>query len=87
MNKRMKKKYELMNKLSQLEGMLDYAICEMIRQARVIEQMERVNSRNAQVINERFEQLESANKVLRVDLDKGILSFKKGQKKSLFSRR
>lgn len=87
MNKRMKKKYELMNKLSQLEGMLDYAICEMIRQNRVIEQMERVNSRNAQVINERFEQLESANKVLRVDLDKGILSFKKGQKKSLFSRR
>ena len=58
MNKRIKKKRELENKVKYIESMLDYAIHEIIRQDKVIEDMQQVNSRNVQATNSRFDYLE-----------------------------
>lgn len=74
MNKRIKKKRELETKVKQLESMLDYAIHEIIRQDKVIEEMQQVNSRNVQATNSRFDYLE-----------KRIAE--KSSKKSWFSRK
>lgn len=74
MNKRIKKKRALETKVKQLESMLDYAIHEIIRQDKVIEEMQQVNSRNVQATNSRFDYLE-----------KRIAE--KSSKKSWFSRK
>ncbi|MEY8462504.1 hypothetical protein [Streptococcus merionis] len=58
MNKRIKKKRSLENRVNQLETMLDYAIHEIIRQDKVIAELEKVSSRNTQATNSRFDQLE-----------------------------
>lgn len=58
MNKRIKKKRELESKVKQLDTMLDYAIHEIIRQDREIEELKQINSRNAQAANSRFDYLE-----------------------------
>ncbi|HFU3947539.1 TPA: hypothetical protein ACGPAJ_002224 [Streptococcus suis] len=38
--------------------MLDYAIREIIRQDKEIEELEQINSRNAQATNSRFDKIE-----------------------------
>ncbi|HEL1705890.1 TPA: hypothetical protein TXT40_002286, partial [Streptococcus suis] len=48
MNKRIRKKRELEGKVKQLETMLDYAIREVIRQDKEIEELKQVSSRNTQ---------------------------------------
>jgi hypothetical protein len=58
MNKRTKKKRELEGKVKCLETMLDYAIREIIRQDKQIEELKQINSRNAQATNSRFDKLE-----------------------------
>ncbi|HEO3953250.1 TPA: hypothetical protein ACG17D_001504 [Streptococcus agalactiae] len=58
MNKRIKKKRELEDKVKWLETMLDYAIHEIIRQDKELEELKHINSRNAQATNSRFDYLE-----------------------------
>ena len=58
MNKRIKKKRELEGKVKCLETMLDYAISEIIRQDKQIEELKQINSRNAQATNSRFDKIE-----------------------------
>ncbi|HGD3283500.1 TPA: hypothetical protein ACIOEL_001600 [Streptococcus agalactiae] len=76
MNKRIKKKRALEDKVKQVETMLDYAIHEIIRQDKEIEELKQINSRNAQATNARFDKVEEDIKAL-----------KKMQKKSWFSRK
>ncbi|HEN5743029.1 TPA: hypothetical protein ACULOY_000576 [Streptococcus agalactiae] len=76
MNKRIKKKRALEDKVKQVETMLDYAIHEIIRQDKEIEGLKQINSRNAQATNARFDKVEEDIKAL-----------KKMQKKSWFSRK
>ncbi|HEL2003150.1 TPA: hypothetical protein TY286_001681 [Streptococcus suis] len=58
MNKRIKKKRELEGKVKCFETMLDYAIREIIRQDKELEELKQINSRNAQATNLRFDYLE-----------------------------
>ena len=58
MNKRIKKKRELEGKVKYLESMLDYAIREVIRQDKEIEELKQVSSRNTQATNSRFDKIE-----------------------------
>ena len=58
MNKRIRKKRELEGKIKQLETMLDYAIHEIIRQDKEIEELKQVSSRNTQATNSRFDKIE-----------------------------
>lgn len=58
MNKRIKKKRELEGKVKYLESMLDYAIHEIIRQDKEVEELKQISSRNAQATNSRFDYLE-----------------------------
>ncbi|MDW8725818.1 hypothetical protein Q7W11_02275 [Streptococcus suis] len=58
MNKRIKKKRELESKVKWLESILDYAVCEIIRQDKEIEELKQINSRNAQATNVRFDYIE-----------------------------
>lgn len=58
MNKRIKKKRDLEGKVKYLESMLDYAIHEIIRQDKEIEELKQISSRNAQATNSRFDYLE-----------------------------
>lgn len=74
MNKRIKKKRALEGKVKWLESMLDYAIYEIIRQDKEIEELKQVSSRNAQATNARFD-----------DLEKKVAD--KLSKKSWFSRK
>ncbi|HEM5625989.1 hypothetical protein HO918_00045 [Streptococcus suis] len=74
MNKRIIKKRELEGKVKWLESMLDYAIHEIIRQDKELEELKQINSRNVQATNSRFDKIEKqvANS---------------NAKKSLFSRK
>ncbi|HEL1933655.1 hypothetical protein V2H22_01840 [Streptococcus suis] len=58
MNKQIRKKRELEGKVKQLETMLDYAIREVIRQDKEIEELKQVSSRNTQATNSRFDKIE-----------------------------
>lgn len=58
MNKRIIKKRELEGKVEYLKTMLDYAIHEIIRQDKEIEELKQVSSRNAQATNSRFDKIE-----------------------------
>lgn len=58
MNKRIKKKRELEGKVKYLESMLDYAIHEIIRQDKEIEELKQISSRNTQATNSRFDKIE-----------------------------
>ena len=57
-NKRINKKREFEGKVKRLEIMLDYAIREIIRQDKEIDELKQINSRNAQATNSRFDKLE-----------------------------
>ncbi|MFM0714231.1 hypothetical protein P7J19_08550 [Streptococcus suis] len=58
MNKRIKKKRYLEDKVKWLESTLDYAIREIIRQDKEIEELKQINSRNTHATNARFDKLE-----------------------------
>ena len=57
-NKRINKKREFEGKVKRLEIMLDYAIREIIRQDKEIDELKQINSRNAKATNSRFDKLE-----------------------------
>lgn len=85
MNKRMKKK-QLKNQVQGTKEAVDilFNIVKKVLDENTflkyrIEKLESLESRNVQAINERFEQLEAENKVLRRELDK-----LKQAKRSLF---
>ena len=77
MNKRTKKKRELEGKVKYLETMLDYAIHEIIRQDKELEELKRINSRNAQATNVRFDKIEK--QVANSNAKKSWLSRKQGK--------
>ena len=74
MNKRIKKKRELEGKVKYLESMLDYAIHEIIRQDKEIEELKQISSRNTQATNSRFDKIEK--QVANSDTKKSWLSRK-----------
>ncbi|HFI0135920.1 TPA: hypothetical protein ACGOZZ_001767 [Streptococcus suis] len=92
MNKQMKKKYELENRIRLLEAHVDYLIHQN-------DQLQETVERNAQATNsvvttittglvefeERISRLESDNKSMRADLDKGLIEFSK-RKKAFWKR-
>lgn len=89
MNKRIKKKW---SRIARLEAKVAQLMAEKILlteslKARIKaheELEERVNV-NTLATNNRFDQMESENKALRIDLEKGVLEFRK-PKKSWFGR-
>ncbi|MEG3234989.1 hypothetical protein [Streptococcus suis] len=58
MKKRIKKKRYLEDKVKWLESTLDYAIHEIIRQDKELEELKQINSRNVQATNSRFNKIE-----------------------------
>lgn len=58
MNKRIRKKRELEGEVKYLKTMLDYAIHEIIRQDKELEELKQINSRNVQATNSRFDKIE-----------------------------
>ena len=54
---------------------------------KIIEEMQGINSHNAQATNERFDKLEAANKQMKLDLDNAIVTFSKSKKSSWFGRK
>lgn len=87
MNKRMKKKHELENRLRIAEYAINLLIDQNKRLQDIVEKLEQVNSQNVQATNARFDQLEAANKSMRVDLSKFVIEFGKNKKRGFFSRK
>ena len=56
-------------------------------QGKMIEEMQNINSHNAQATNERFDKLEVANEKMKLDLDNAIVTFSKSKKSSWFGRK
>lgn len=86
MNKRIKKKRELENKVTGLFAFTELLQSALNKQNQRINELERLQSQNTRAANANFEQLEAENKALRIDLDKAIIEFKK-PKRSLFGRK
>lgn len=58
MKKRIKRNVILRIKVKWLESTLDYAIHEIIRQDKELEELKQINSRNVQATNSRFNKIE-----------------------------
>lgn len=76
MNKRIKKKRELENSLRIAGSAIEFLLDQNIQLWKIVEQMEKVNSKNVKATNNRFDKVEDEIKAL-----------KKMQKKSWFSRK
>ena len=91
MNKRIKKKTSKRRAIERQNAALDAEVASlkaMINmQGKMIEEMQNINSHNAQATNERFDKLEAANKQMQLDLDDAIVSFSKQKKSSWFGRK
>ena len=91
MNKRIKKKaskrraIERQNAVSAAEVSALKATVNM--QGKMIEEMQGINSHNVKATNERFDKVEAANKQMKLDLDKAVVSFSKQKKSSWFGRK
>lgn len=90
MNKRIKKKWSRMarleNKVGQLMAENTLLMAAVKQQNQQMEELRLVHSRNVEATNLRFDQLESENKDMRIDLDQAIIEFSK-PKKSWFCRK
>lgn len=89
MNKRTKKKRLLANLLAanNLQQEVIEAYGNQLAQVkRELAELRAIVERNAEVTNNRFDQLEAENKALRIDLDEVIFEFNK-PKKSWFGRK
>ena len=91
MNKRIKKKWA---RIATLENQVTHLVMDnsalkqaILGQQGILEEMQRINSRNVEATNKRFNTLEAENKSMRVDLDDAIIEFRKNKKKGLFGRR
>lgn len=83
MNKRIKKKRELENSLRIAGSAIEFLLDQNNLLWKIVEQMEKVNSRNVKATNKRFDDLETYQKILEDD----VAELKKSQKKSWFSRK
>jgi hypothetical protein len=87
MNKRIKKKRELENSL-RIAGSAIVLLLDQNKQLwKIVENMEKISSRNVQATNERFDKLEAANEKMKLDLDNAVISFSKSKKSSWFGKK
>lgn len=76
MNKRIKKKRELYDRLRKSEGAVDYLIDQNNQLWNIVDRLEKISSQNVKVTNRRFDEIE-----------KNIQELKKPRKKSWFGFR
>lgn len=76
MNKRIKKKRELYDRLSKSEDAVDYLISQNNQLWNIVDRLEKISSQNVKVTNSRFDGIE-----------KDIQELKKPRKKSWFAFR
>ena len=82
MNRRIKKKRELENSLRIAGSAIEFLLDQNNQLWNIVERMEKVNSRNVEATNKRFDDLETYQKILEDD----VAELKKFKKKSWFSR-
>lgn len=87
MSKRIKKKRNLEYRVQFTESLVDFLLDQNNQLWTKVEKMEKINSENVEASNKRFEQLESKDRSMRLDLDKAVIEIKKNQKKSWFGRK
>lgn len=91
MNKRIKKKVSKRRAIERQNAALAAEVASLKAtvntQSKMIEEMQNINSHNAQATNERFGKLETANKQMKLDLDNAIVSFSKPKKSNWFGRK
>lgn len=94
MNKRMKKKHELENRLRIAEGAIDFLIDQNNQLWDLVERNALATNSEITAIKldatklaECINQLKSVNNSMRVDLNQAILDFIKPKKKSFFNRK
>lgn len=83
MNKRIKKKRELENSLRIAGSAIEFLLDQNNQLWKIVERMEKVNSRNVEVTNKQFDDLETYQKILEDD----VAELKQSKKKSWFSRK
>ncbi|MEQ9763251.1 hypothetical protein [Streptococcus jiangjianxini] len=83
MSKRIKKKHALENKVAQLTAANVLLMDAVKRHTKLIEELHLVNSRNVQAINNRFDTMETYQKILEDDIDE----LKKSRKKNFLKRK
>lgn len=71
MNKRIKKKRELYDRLRKSEGAVDYLLDQNNQRWNIVDRLEKISSQNVKVTNSRFDEIE-----------KDIHGLKKPRKKS-----
>lgn len=76
MNKRIKKKRELYDRLRKSEGAVDYLLDQNNQLWNIVDRLEKISSQNVKVTNSRFDEIE-----------KNIQELKKSRKKSWFGFR
>lgn len=76
MNKRIKKKRELNDRLRKSEGAVDYLLSQNNQLWNIVDRLEKISSQNVKVTNNRFDEVE-----------KDIQELKKPRKKSWFAFR
>ncbi|WP_270616122.1 hypothetical protein [Streptococcus koreensis] len=76
MNKRIKKKRELYDRLRKSEGAVDYLLDQNNQLWNIVDRLEKISSQNVKVTNSRFDEIE-----------KIIQELKKPRKKSWFGFR
>ena len=76
MNKRIKKKRELYDRLRKSEGAVDYLLDQNNQLWNIVDRLEKISSQNVKVTNNRFDEIE-----------KIIQELKKPRKKSWFGFR
>lgn len=91
MNKRIKKKTSKRRAIERQNAALAAEVASLKAiinmQGKMIEEIQNINSHNAQATNERFEKLEAANEQMKLDLDNAVVSFSKSKKSSWFGRK
>lgn len=76
MNKRIKKKRELYDRLKKSEGAVDFLLDQNNQLWNIVDRLEKISSQNVKVTNSRFDEVE-----------KDIQELKKPRKKSWFGLR
>lgn len=91
MNRRIKKKTSKRRAIERQNAALAAEVAVLKAtvnmQGKMIEEMQNINSHNAQATNERFDKLEAANEKMKLDLDNAIVSFSKSKKSSWFGKK
>lgn len=82
MNKRMKKKRALEKRVKKLESVCDFSLYYNTQLNVYLDKLQAIVSENAAATNNRFDEVETESRRLRIEVDK----LKKSQKKSWFSK-